>query len=171
MKPFIIMASLCFLSLSSQGFSQNEVGPALEKQVEQHLLDDPTVPFSKRALAQVAGVGSTRKYKGLFSCIDLLSKTWAYPDAKTVSFCYTAETECMGYLLIKQSYAQATPAQQATYKKQLEFAFLDAQTKLRACMLGLESGLQGSNLYLPPTGSYVPEQNLFPSTSPPRGKK
>lgn len=169
MKLYIIMTSLCFLSFSSQGFSKNEVGPPLEKYLEQHLLDDPVAPFSKKALSQVAGIGSTRKYKGFFSCTDLLSKTWAYPDAQTVSFCYTAETECMGYLLIRQSYVQATPAQQATYKKQLEFAFHDAQTKLVACMLGLESGLKGSNLYLPPTGSYTgPIHNL--TSAPSRGK-
>lgn len=157
MKSYLLFVLVCFFSFCSQADPNKE----------------PSVVFPKQVLKQVAGIGSTQKYKGVFTCKDLLTKTWAYPSAQVTSFCYDAETSCMRYDLIQQMRTSKTSPQNenlqipGNVQGNLAFAHDDAQVKLEGCVLAIQATMTGSNLVLPPTGSYAPLINL---THPSSGK-
>lgn len=128
-------------------------------------LSEPSYPLSQKAKVALLGAADAARARGDFTCSQLLTKTWAYPNAQVLALCYDAERSCYAFTILRDKLAQQK-------KKNLEedtsfiSAQKDAQFRLTSCLLAIEdSGLQGESTSIPSFGPYI--NPLLPLTPAP----
>jgi len=167
MKYYFSLIILCLLFENHPTFSQNVPYTLPGQPTANHKLmemENPSVEFSVNFMGQLSGMANAREGKGQLSCLVILNKDWAYPDALVTPFCFDAQTNCIRFDLIQQQLktekGDFLEVVKAAYPRMREAALLS----LYGCKMALEASLRGGKLNFPSIGNYgtVPYQQATP---------